>query len=275
VADSDELEEYFQLGWRYAKLYRRYRERGVVRELDPNDKELPDDGSDWQTRHYFSVGADAMRIVVASLMSNGREPPRTILDFPSGSGRVTRHLRAFFPEATIVACDLYDYHIEFCRRTFGAEALASREQINEMSFGRSFDLIFCGSLLTHLPEPLFRQTIDLLTRSLSETGIAIVTLQGRHSDFIQTNKWKYLDDQLYEIAATQVQNNGFGYVDYQHEFKNTFFDKQAQYGIALVRPKWVTAVLESRSDIRILSYNERYWDDHQDVLVFGRPGVNE
>jgi len=33
--------------------------------------------------------------------------------------------------------------------------------------------------------------------------------------------------------------------------------------------------LESIYDIKILSFTEREWDDHQDVLVFGRPGVND
>ena len=127
--------------------------------------------------------------------------------------------------------------------------------------------------MTHLPEDQFRDVIRLLARSLTERGIAIVSLHGRHSDFIQRHKWKYLDDRLFDIAHAQVLQTGFGYVDYDHDFRSKF-DKQARYGVTLVRPHWTLSDLEQLDDIRVLSYTERDWDDHHDVLVFGRPGIN-
>jgi SAM-dependent methyltransferase len=269
---ADTLDAHFALADTYQSLFAAYRQRGVVRDLDQNDKELVLD-EDWKLPHYFQTGEDALRIIVGALIKGFRAPPRSILDFPSGSGRVTRHLRAFFPDAAVTASDLYPYHVDFCRDVLGADGVLSRENVRDLDFGRQFDLIFCGSLLTHLPEALFRDTIDLLTRSLSPDGIAVVTLQGRHSEYIQHHKWKYLDDRLFEIAETAVRETGFGYVDYQHDFKAKF-DQQAAYGIALIRPHWVLLGLEARTDLRVISYTERDWDDHQDVLVFGRPGIN-
>jgi len=32
--------------------------------------------------------------------------------------------------------------------------------------------------------------------------------------------------------------------------------------------------LSKIDEIRILSFTEREWNDHQDVVVFGRPGIN-
>lgn len=267
------LDGYFALAATYQELFAAYRETGIIGQLDPNDKELVVH-SDWQIPHYFNVGADAIRVIVQALLGNGRQPPRSILDFPSGSGRVTRHLRAFFPDANIVASDLYDYHVDFCREVLHVEGVLSRENIGEVDFGRQFDLIFCGSLLTHLPEPLFWDTINLLARSLTEEGVAVITVQGRHSDYIQAHKWKYLDDRLFDVAAEGVRQTGFGYVDYQHEFYKERFNQQQRYGVALVRPNWVLRGLEPRTDLRVLGYAERFWDDHQDVLIFGRPGVN-
>ena len=268
---ADTLDGYFTLAAVYRDLYAAYHERGVIRDLDPDDKELVID-ADWKVPHYFSVGSDAIRIIVHALLGNFRSPPRSILDFPSGSGRVTRHLRSFFPDAEIVACDLYHYHIVFCQKVLGVQGVLSRENISEIDFGRKFDLILCGSLLTHLPEAMFSNTINLMARSLSDEGVAVVTLHGRRSEYIQAHLWKYIDDRLFDIAADGVRRRGFGYVDYQHDFKQTF-DKQAQYGVALVRPHWVLRGLEDRPDIRVLSYVENDWDDHQDVLIFGRPGV--
>jgi hypothetical protein len=74
-------------------------------ESEPGRQELID-RSDSVIRHYYSIGSDAMRIIINALLANSRQPPQSILDFPSGSGRVTRHLHAFFPEARIVASDL-------------------------------------------------------------------------------------------------------------------------------------------------------------------------
>lgn len=268
------LGDYFALANSYQNLFAAYRKRGIVRSLNPNDKELID-RSDEHIRHYFSVGADAIRVIINALLANSCQPPRSILDFPSGSGRVTRHLRAFFPEARVVASDLYDDHLGFCREAFQIDCVLSRVNLSEVDFREKFDLIFCGSLLTHLPEALFSDAISLIGRSLSDSGIAVITLHGRFSDHLQATRPNfYLPDQYYEIAAESVRRTGFGYVDYAHDVLHGIFNKEEGYGIALVRPHWVFRLLEPRTDLRLLGYVERCWDNHQDVLVFGRPGVN-
>lgn len=267
------LDDRFALEGVYRAAYDVYRAHGIDRTLDPGDKEFAG-VEPWQRAHYFRVGADALCLVVSNLLSNGRPLPSRILDFPSGSGRVTRHLRAFFPQASITACDLYENHIIFCARHFAAVPKLSREHLEELAFDAPFDLIFCGSLATHLPQQGVEAALRLIARSLSPQGIAVVTFQGRHSDHIQKHKWKYLADRLYAQAERAVRRHGFGYVDYEGPFRAVFAG-QARYGVALVRPHWVMHALEGREDIRILGYAERAWDDHQDVLVFGRPGINE
>ena len=266
------LSDLFDLQEQYQALFADYRTRGINRRLNPNDKEFIG-VEPWRIPHYFDVGADALRLVITALSANLRAVPQAILDFPSGSGRVTRHLRAFFPQAHLVACDLYEGHIAFCRTHLGVEAVMSKEDLDAVSFGRSFDLIFCGSLLTHLPEAQCRSALRLIARSLSDVGIALITLSGRHADFIQKNLWKLIDDDLFVIAQSTVPTTGFGYVDYDHNFRKTF-DKQARYGITLTRPSWTMKQLEADTSIRVLGYAERAWDDHQDVLIIGRPGIN-
>jgi SAM-dependent methyltransferase len=222
----------------------------------------------------MSVGYDAIRLILAALVTNDRPVPKRILDFPSGSGRVTRHLCAMFPDAHVGACDLYEGHIDFCAKQFGAEPLLSVEDLDDLDVGSDWDLVFCGSLLTHLPEPLFHKAMNFIVRSLSPTGIALVTLEGRHAEWRQDNTWKFMDDDLFEAARQGFHKDGFGYSDYNPDFKATF-DKQESYGIALAQPSWTMKALEHREEIRILGYWERAWDQHQDVVVFGRPGVND
>lgn len=264
----------FEMQASYLSCYESYLARGVNQICDPNDKENSFD-LPWLKNHYFLIGNDALRIIVSALIQNFREVPQSVLDFPCGSGRVTRHLRAFFPQAQICACDLYGYHVDFCVNELGAEGIISKENFDMIDFGRKFDLIFCGSLLTHLPEDLLRAALRLISRSLSEQGIAIITLHGRHSEYIQKHRFKYLDDDLFAIAESTVQATGFGYVDYPDQFRSTVFDRQARYGVSLCRPHWSLEVIENDYDVRVLGYTERGWDTHQDVLVIGKPAVND
>jgi len=245
---------------------------GVDETLDPTDKENSFVTA-WDRQHYFDVGYDAMRIVVQSLLCAGREVPQRILDFPCGSGRVTRHFRSMFPEAQIGGCDLYPSHVNFCASQFATMPLLSKENLNQLDVG-TWDLIFCGSLLTHLPKHLFWPTIRFISRSLSPDGVAIVTLEGRHVMHIQDHKWKLIEDDRFNIARRQYQDEGFGFVDYTTDLRAALFNAQDSYGVALTSPGWLMNGLAQMDNIRVLSFTERDWDDHQDVVVFGKPAVN-
>jgi len=256
----------------YGKLWRNYQERAVDKTIDPTDKEN-DFSSAWQLDHYFDVGVDAVRIICESLLVSGRAVPKRILDFPCGSGRVTRHLRAMFPDAHIGGCDLYQSHVDFCARQFGVNPIVSRENFDELDVGQ-WDLIFCGSLLTHLPAELFWKAVRFMARSLSPNGIVVFTTEGRHSIHIHDHKWKLIEDELFEVARRKYVADGFGFVDYKEKFLKDSFGNQETYGVALTNPGWLMQGLADMDDIRILHFSERAWDDHQDVVVFGKPAVN-
>jgi trans-aconitate methyltransferase len=254
----------------YADILRRYEAYPINRTQRTDDPENPLQ-DDWHVQHYFDVGREAVQLVLRLLMANLRLPPGAILDFPSGSGRVTRHLRAMFPDSRIGACDLYQEHIDFCEAEFGAEPISSKENPDDLVIEPEWDLVFCGSLLTHLPETLFVPTVRFMVRALSPTGIAIVTLEGRRAEEIQDHHWKLIEDKRFETIRRQYRKRGFGFANYVGAQR--LFPAQDSYGIALVKPSWVMSVLERMPDIRILGYVERVWDDNQDVVVFGRPAA--
>ena len=270
---SNRLDSVFRSALRYATAYEAYKARGVVPTLNPHDQEW-DGNEPWQVQHYFDVGEDALCVIVAALSSADRQSPRTILDFPSGSGRVTRQLRAFFPDAEIWVCDIDPDHLRFCAAQFGAKTTLSQHDLTNVRFEVDFDLIFCGSLLTHLPSRSATEALSLVSQSLSATGIGIVTLHGRHSRYIQRHQWKYIDDASFAIAEREASATGYGFVDYQGQMRQRF-NHTGAYGVSLVKPSWVVARLENNPAIRVLGYRERQWDDHQDVVVFGRPGVDD
>jgi trans-aconitate methyltransferase len=213
-------------------------------------------------------------LCIGALTYNLRPVPKVIVDLPSGSGRVTRHFKSFFPDARIIASDLYESRWSYCANTFGVEGKPSAENFDDLSFDEPIDLLFAGSLLTHLPEPIFRSFFRFLSRSLSENGVAVVTTQGRHAEWVQHNKYEYIESDRFAMAEKDVLERGFGYVDYNSHWMDTVWVNQENYGVALARPWFTLKVLEDDYDLRILGYIERGFDNSQDAVIVGKPGVN-
>jgi hypothetical protein len=274
IGPHDMISRSMELHRKYANFYDGYLARGLNRSINPDDRENSLD-EPWKIFHYFNTGADALRIIVDGLIQGLYNPPETILDFPSGSGRVLRHLKSYFPAAQITACDLYDFHFEFCAACFEVEGFKSKDNFNDINFGKTFDLIFSGSLLTHLPADQFIAALRLISRSLSDRGMAVVTLHGRHIEYLHKHRWQFIEPKLFAIAEASIPRKGFGYVDYNASLLKSWWYNQKRYGVTLSRPHWTLKQLEADYGIRILSYAERAWDNTQDVLIFCKPGVND
>ena len=127
------------------------RDRALLREVDSavffNDGMYAGDGA-----HYFRVGLGAVGLIEEAVKAAGMsdEDVRRVLDLPCGGGRVLRFLVRRFPRARFVACDLQQDMADFCARQFGARAVYSKDDLEALSFAERFDLVWCGSLATHL-----------------------------------------------------------------------------------------------------------------------------
>jgi SAM-dependent methyltransferase len=168
-------------------IWDRYRERPISGVLSPHD-DMTHAEWDKNAIHYRSVGSNAIEIILGAMLATRMTKIDSMLDMPCGFGRVTRHLAAAFPDARLHACDLYRDRIEFCAREFHAIPIESNQDFTKVAFPEKFDLIWCGSLLTHLPEQEFRSALSLFASSLTENGIAIITTLGRASPFVPNCK---------------------------------------------------------------------------------------
>ena len=222
-----------------------------------------------QVAEYLEIGRDAIDNIALALMLAGIEEVSSALDMACGYGRVLRHLKAFLPAARLLACDVEPERVDFCTKTFGVDGCLSKADPEQMGFERAFDLIWCGSLLTHVGEPRFRGYLELFARSLADPGVAVVSLHGRFAPVHQLRRWKYLPDADFERIESDFREHGFGYLDYPAGHGPGL----EGYGISVASPAYVLGLVESMPDVRILGYRERAWDDHHDVLVFGRPGI--
>ena len=211
--------------------------------------------------HYFDVGESALHGIETALFAARRQKStiKRILDLPCGHGRVMRFLRKAFPDAQLTACDLNQSGVAFCAATFGALPVVSRETIEDIPLPGGFDLIWCGSLLTHLSEEKSASFLRLFQRLLGHGGILVFTLHGRHyAREVAAGKIPHgvSEPQLAELFS-RYRQKGFGYVDYPDH---------SGYGLSLASPSFVTAQLVDHPGWRILSYREAGWDNCQDVV---------
>ena len=93
-----------------------------------------------------------------------------ILDLPSGHGRALRYLQAEYPEADLTACDIIRGAVEFCAETFGATPVYGKEDPADIELG-TYDLIWCGSLVTHVDAPRWDDFLDLFENALEPGGL--------------------------------------------------------------------------------------------------------
>ena len=211
--------------------------------------------------HYFKVGLSAVGCINEAVDVAGLKAVRSILDLPCGSGRVLRFLAQRFPEAEITACELERGPVEFCVDTFGARPAYSSLNLNEVSLGRDFDLIWCGSLVTHLNERGIAALFQLFRRHLADGGLLIFTT---HGDFVQrripTRDFDYgLEAKQIARIGADYDRSGYGFEDYPGE---------KDYGVSLTSQEWIRVRVREIGGLREIFFRERGWDNHQDVFGF-------
>lgn len=236
----------------------------VIDEISPHDGMYAGN-----PEHYFGVGFSATRCIKVAMHAAQLTDFRSILDLPSGYGRVLRILKAYFPNAKLAACDLDKEAVDFCRTTFNVIPLYSATVPKDVEIKDRFDLIWVGSLLTHLDDCKWDGFLELFVSLLNPNGLLVVTTHGRRpAEWIRKGISPYgmTANQLYGLDSKQSERllsaydvHGFGYVNYR---------SQNDYGISLASPSWTLSYLQKFANLRLVAYIEYGWDNHQDVVAF-------
>jgi SAM-dependent methyltransferase len=203
-----------------------------------------------QLDHYLWAGRAALEIISEAMLLARKTRFDSLLDMPCGYGRVTRHLVKFFSESELFVSEIDKAKQTFCASTFGGREIDLPADFSGEPT-RQFDLIFVGSLLTHLDATQSIDAIRYLLKSLSQGGLLIITTQGRYATS-QAASLGYLR----HSTLRSFMRNGFGY--------------EARAGgdnRMVMAPSWVLRTLEAMPDVRVLGYKEQGWALHQDVFV--------
>ena len=236
-------------------------EKGFLRRISlrvhPGDLMYEGDGF-----HYLSVGLYANRCIREALRSAGKTfPVGSILDFPSGYGQVLRFLRTAFPGSNITAAEIDERALDFCRRSFDVTPFLSKQSFRGLRLARQFDLIWCGSLLTHIDEQGACDLLRLFREHLSRGGVCIVTTHGRRSiEWLLRREVTYgLSDDAQQKVIQEFRSKGYGYADYT---------RQSCYGISIVSHERMRQLAADVGGWEETLFREHGWDNHQDVYAF-------
>ena len=224
----------------------------------------PRDAMDYNgLEYYFYVGQSALECVRLAMLAARKTEVGSILDFACGHGRVLRTLKAEFPQARLTACDVDEDAIEFCRDNFDATPVLGRARPEEIELGGSFDLIWCGSLFTHLDAPRWKGFLDLLESRLNPGGLMAFSTHGRsHAEELRSRQWKFLTEEQVQQVLHGFDESGFGYCEFLRERKNPrLHDSLASdWGVAVATPAWVQRRLEEdMPGFRLVLHLEQAW----------------
>jgi SAM-dependent methyltransferase len=226
-------------------------------------------------RHYEFVGRSDLSVVLNALNLRATHPGgdaaiSDVFDFGCGHGRAARWFRAAFPEAAIWVTDLDQAGVDWCVKQFGC-----KDTGGDIPADR-FDVVWLGSVFTHLPRQIVEGLIDNLLKSLKPNGLLIFTTHGRFAVRMMEGSltasdvpgWSHynLERGSVEDLIRQHNEEGYGFVNYPH---------QTEYGVCVAKSHWYSdRILKHDHYIQILM-EEKGSDNHQDVLAFMRADLND
>jgi hypothetical protein len=239
---------------------------GVVEDVSPRDHMFR------VKKRYLRSGQTALDCIRLGMVAAGKTAVASALDLPSGHGRVLRWIKAEFPQARLGAGDIDHDGVDF----FGATPVYGHEDPADIQIDAPYELIWCGSLFTHLPPERWDGFLALFERGLAPEGLLVFTTHGRRiAERIrdpETGRGYLKEPAQREQVLSAYEQEGVGYCDY------TFSDEYREslslprsYGISLVRPSVVCEMVERRPQLQLVGFTEGRFNG-QDVASVVRSG---
>ncbi len=124
---------------------------------------------------YFQNGLEQFEVVKQIAAWRGT-PPRRMLDFASGYGRLTRFLVHQHLAGEITVSDILEGGMEFQAAQFGVRTILSTPVPTDFAAPSKYDLIFVASLFTHLPPATFTPWLQRLASLLEPEGLLLFSV---------------------------------------------------------------------------------------------------
>lgn len=232
------------------ELWLQYERRDVDSYIDPDDHMKSD------VDRYLAIGRSAVRSTLAALLTSSRTSVNSILDFGCGHGRVARHLRSLFPEAQLAVADTIRGWVDFCADRYQAAPIVTERDLRQVRIPGSYDLIWVGSVFTHIDYARMSGLFKTLIDALNPGGVLVATFRGPATmDLgrgVSVEKW--------ERIVSAFRRDGVGYEEYG-------LPEWPDWGQALISAGKI-AELGYPVPARLIFFSERAWADRQDVAAW-------
>ena len=217
---------------------------GVSDRFSPDDVLYDPDGIE----HYMRSADVALRHIRLALLTADNPKVGAALDFACGYGRVLRMLRAEYPDARIVACDVDRKAVDFCAEAFDAEPVYSDPDPDRIAIKGPFDLIWSGSFFTHIGADDWERFLHLLASLLSPGGVLVFTTAGRHVvELMRKGELARLSESSARALLDDYEQGGFGFAEYPG---------RSGYGLSRATPAWVSGLVARIPGLRLVGYAE-------------------
>ncbi len=177
-----------------------------------------------------------------------------MLEFASGYGCVTRHLRDALPKAKITACDIHDQALAFISGEMGVPVVPSCHDPKLFQLDRQFDIVFALSFFSHMPDATFGEWLEALFRHVRVGGSLIFTTHGNVSVRLLYGDTIKLSPEGYWFSPSSEQ----------HDLKTS------DYGTAITTPEYVTRQIFRRLPGNLAYFSQGSWWGHQDTYIVAR-----
>jgi SAM-dependent methyltransferase len=213
---------------------------------------------------YYHIGREALTQVQQAVARSGHDRIEAILDLPCGYGRVARWFRTAYPAAQLTVCDTQGRGVAFCVEHLRATGVpATGDGGHWASLPGPYDIIWCGSLLTHFDRNQWLIHLQRFAERLTPHGVLVFTSHGLLAqEKLQSGEKDYgLPPEETARLRSAAGVEGFGYVNYPDS---------PGYGISIAQPGWISELIARETELHLLEYREAAWDQHQDVVVCTR-----
>lgn len=203
---------------------------------------------------YYSIGLNGLntiRRVLSSAKGNDQISGK-ILDFAGGYGRVTRFLSGYYGKDNIHCSDVKQDAVQFQVKNFGVTGHLSYFNPDDFLIHDKYEVIFAGSLFSHLNESLFVRWLEKLLKLLNSKGILIFSVH---------------DMSMYSSGYSE----NFKYVENNEDLPFSIIKETIQnvkdYGISFVKEKFVKDTVQNiNKDYTCIRYAKSF-GGIQDVYV--------
>jgi SAM-dependent methyltransferase len=230
----------------------------VCKEISPNERMVAD-----TLAAYLSVGRSTIDLLrFLWLTKRERKQPSRILDFGCGHGRVARHLRVWAPDSTIFAADVRTDAIEFCASVLGCVPVQLTPTFGEAILPGEIDLVWVGSVFTHIDHSRMRVLFEWLWRSVSPGGYLMITTHGEHAKrIVESGKMRFIAPEKWKSILDQYRSSGCGYESYGRE-------DLGDWGVSLISIENAVELSSPFHDAMFVMMVSGGWANLQDVVVW-------